>query len=450
MEIKIDSGKSIGRVWKEILRQVKRLGLMYWLETDSDTPNNIFCTVEGASNVIKLTEKYGSSIAKIVPLIFKADNWRLKADILRTTNKCEKTIYNFEISNRSHSDKISFQTLKALMSKEGNSIEVNNENNTGKKIKESSHNNKSAINSDFFFRNNFDFNSTVSYDSNIEKTFAQRFELSNTGWTIEREPEPLITKLKTAFISDFILTKHGNKVMVEIIGFWTMEYLKRKIQKIVQIIESYDNNKFYMILIINFENLAAYESNHIHQFSNVKNKNNILIVSYKNENIPLREIISFLKAIEKKYMDQNFENKIDKAKTLKETNTVLDEFRISSKTQITLGDLNESLKSTQQELDSGFNLKKIMENNFEFKSLIEDMIKSNGLIIVKDIIFKETQIKENLKELKEKRIESLKDACDFLTIKGIPETIHIDLIIYMGIKIYWNGLDYSKSKVIHS
>ena len=449
LEIKIDSGKSIGLIWKEILRQVKRLGLMYWLEITSDSPNNIICIVEGASNVIKLTEKYGISIAKIVPLIFKADNWILKADILKTTNNGEKTIYNFEISNRSHSDKISFETLKALMPKKGHSIE-DKKNSSENKTNESSYNNKSTTNNDFIFRNNFDFNSKISYDSNIEKTFAQKFELSNTGWEIEREPEPLITKSRTAFISDFILTKYGSKVMVEIIGFWTSEYLERKIQKIVQIIENYYNNNFYMVLIINFENLATYETNHIHQFSNLKNKSNILIVSYKNGNIPLREIISFLKSIERKNRDQNFEKKIDKIKTLDEIDTVLSGFKESSKTQITLGELNETLKPTQEEFDYCFNLKEIMENNFEFKSLIEDIIKSKELIIVKDTIFKEKHIKENLKELEEKKIENLNDVCDFFTTKRIPDRIHIDLLIFMGVKIYWNGLDYSKSKVIYS
>ena len=174
-----------------------------------------------------------------------------------------------------------------------------------------------VFNDDLFFNNKseIDNNNTISYDSNIEKIFAQKFELFNTGWEIEREPEPLITKFKTAFISDFILTKYENKVLVEIIGFWTSEYLERKIQKITQIIENYNNNNFYMILIINFENLAMYETNQTYSFSNIKNKSNVLIISYKSENIPFKEIIPFLKKIERKYIDQNFENKIDKTQS---------------------------------------------------------------------------------------------------------------------------------------
>ena len=88
-----------------------------------------------------------------------------------------------------------------------------------------------------------------------------------------------------------------------------------------------------------------------------------------------------------------------------------------------------------------------MENNHEFKSLVEKKISENGFVIVKEVIFKETFIKETCNELKDKEINNLKDACDFLLIKKISEKIHLDLLIFMGFKIYWNGLDYSASKI---
>ncbi len=78
---------------------------------------------------------------------------------------------------------------------------------------------------------------------------------------------------------------------MEIIGFWTREYLERKINKISQIIENYDNPNFYIILIINFENLAVYETNQqqqrVHPFANIKNKSNVLIIPYKMSTYPL-------------------------------------------------------------------------------------------------------------------------------------------------------------------
>ena len=49
--------------------------------------------------------------------------------------------------------------------------------------------------------------------------------------------------------------------------------------------------------------------------------------------------------------------------------------------------------------------------------------------------------------LKDKEISNLKEACDFLLTKKIPEKIHIDLLIFMGFEINWSGLDYYESKI---
>lgn len=465
IEIKINSMKSIGLLWKVILREIKRLGLMYWLEIDpNNTTNNdkrdIICIVEGASNIIKITEKYGNSIAKLVPLIFKATNWSLKADILRTSSNGNKTIYSFEISEQSHSDKISTKILKKIQEDQYHQDKEEKENDekivkekTEKIEEEEEEENKLISKGEIFLNNKSDNNNnnTISYDSNIEKIFAKKFELFDTGWAIEREPEPLITKLKTAFISDFMLSKYQHKVLVEIIGFWTKEYLERKIQKIMQIIENYNNNNFYMILIVNFENLVMYETNQNHSFSNIKNKNNILIISYKNENIPFREIIPFLKKIERKYIDKNFENKIDKDRIIQGINEILKEFKISSDIKNTLEEMNKTFLENQDQdqnnMNPSFNLKEALENNLEFKSLVEKKIIENKLIMVKDFIFKESFIKEIYNRLKDKKINNLKEACDFLLSKSIPENIHIDLLNFIGFEIYWNGLDYSKSKI---
>ena len=54
-------------------------------------------------NILKLTEKYGNSIAKLVPLIIKASDWNIKANILRVSSSGNKAIYNFEFSDQSHS-----------------------------------------------------------------------------------------------------------------------------------------------------------------------------------------------------------------------------------------------------------------------------------------------------------------------------------------------------------
>ena len=318
-----------------------------------------------------------------------------------------------------------------------------------KEKKDLSYENKVTDKDELFFNSELDnnYNSIVSYDSNIEKIFAEKFELFNTGWLIEREPEPLITKFKTAFISDFNLSKYQNKVLVEIIGFWTKEYLERKIQKIIQIIENYNSDNFYMILIINFENLAMYETEQVYSFSSIKNKSNMLIVPYKNEYISFQKIIPFLKKIERKYIEQHFENDIDRNKLIQEINVILKEFKNSPNLKITLEDINKIIILKQKMLESSFNLKKVMENNSELNNLVIEKIVENELIKIKDVIFKKAFIEEIYKGLNEKKIDNLKDACNFLLVKKISEKIHIDLLISIGFEIDWNGLDYSESKI---
>ena len=483
IEIKINSSKSIGLLWKKLLREVKRLGLMYWLEIDKDNnpgntnggddANNIVCTVEGALSVVKLTEKYGNAIAKLVPLIFKADNWSIKADILRVTGNGNRAIYSFQMSEQSHSDLTSPKSFRKTQEEQGHhhNHQATEGETTIEKNSRLSHTDKPAVKREISSKDKADhvyggdgdgdLDNQISYDSNIERTFSQKFELFNTGWSIEREPEPLITKSKAAFIPDFILTKHENKVLVEIIGFWTTEYLERKINKISQIIENYDNPNFYIILIINFENLAVYETNQqqqqqqerVHPFANIKNKSNVLIIPYKNEYISFREIMPFLKNIERKYIDLNFGRKIgkDKDNVLQEIDGILMEFKKSFDAMTTWNDINEAVESGQTKSTiQNFDLKEILENNVEFKSAVEKKLNLNNLVVVKDFIFKEAFIKETLNELKGRKTKNLKDACEFLSIKKIPEKVHIDLLIFIGFKINWNGLDYSESEIIFS
>ena len=453
MEIKINSVKSVGFLWKDLLRNIKRMGLMYWLEINSDTiensKSNIVCKVEGAMNILKLTEKYGNSIAKLVPLIIKASDWNIKANILRVSGSGNKVIYNFEFSDQSYPNLISSKVLKEIQDNQHNLIKLK------KSLKEKRDKilvveNNILLGKNNQFLNNklfFDDIDKPSYDSNIERIFAQKFELFDTGWAIEREPEPLLTKFKTAFILDFILSKYGAKVLVEIVGFWTVEYLERKLEKIMHVIENYNNEDFYMILIINNENLAIYE-NQKFSFLNIQNKNNILIISYKNENnISFKELISFLKEIETKYIHRNFENNIEKDKIIKEIDENINSFKRSANTNISLENFNKSIKTMQKSFDQNFNIQKILETNKDFKNLIERKIKENDLALVKDLIFKDSFIKEICSELKDKEISSLKEACDFLLTKKIPEKLLIDLLMFMGFQINWSGLDYNESKI---
>lgn len=81
--------------------------------------------------------------------------------------------------------------------------------------------------------------SSVLFDSSIEQLFSEGFSAlardhGVDGWSLEREPEPLLLD-KGIFIPDFALTRLQRRIYVEILGFWTPAYRERKLQRLHQL-----------------------------------------------------------------------------------------------------------------------------------------------------------------------------------------------------------------------
>lgn len=70
-----------------------------------------------------------------------------------------------------------------------------------------------------------------SFDSEIERKFYYAFTSANTGWTIKREESPLVAG-DAILLPDFSLERKGSKVYLEIVGYWTRDYLERKVKKL--------------------------------------------------------------------------------------------------------------------------------------------------------------------------------------------------------------------------
>ncbi len=157
---------------KEIFRAIKRLGLMYELyEEDART----LVEITGAASILKMTRKYGTAMAKLVPYIVKAKNWWIKAEIVD-----DERVYIMEIDDR--------------------------------------------------YRNLFpEREEKIEYDSSLEEEFSRK--LAALGYEVIREPG-VIKAGSFAFIPDFLVRKGGGEVYAEIVGFWTSEYLKKKLEKI--------------------------------------------------------------------------------------------------------------------------------------------------------------------------------------------------------------------------
>ncbi|MCW4052544.1 MAG: DUF790 family protein [Candidatus Bathyarchaeota archaeon] len=181
MEIKVSD------YWKEILRAVKFRGLMY----SAETANGIFkITVDGPLSLFKLTQRYGTSMAKVLPRIFQAKYWEINGSVIRKT-QFGKRIFQLRLTSTQIGDKI--QSARTVKKKPN-----------------------------------------VEFDSLVEEEFYNNFKSLKSGWKITREPPPLIVG-RHVFIPDFSFEKRGAKVYMEIAGFWTQKYLEKKVEKLQQL-----------------------------------------------------------------------------------------------------------------------------------------------------------------------------------------------------------------------
>lgn len=209
-----------GLHWKQVLRNVKRYGLMYNLEyhpeNNSDN-DSIKCILEGPLSLFKMTDRYGTSMAKLLPSIIGTPTWKINGSIVKKTDDGQK-IYSFELSNE--------DTQEFLRST----------------IDPAYQNNDNMGNDDYV------------YDSSTEASFAKKFcqyfdQNDKFGWKISREPDPLIVDGK-AMIPDFLFERFGRKVYFEIVGFWTKEYLERKTAKLKVLFDNNDKNNKNVDLLV--------------------------------------------------------------------------------------------------------------------------------------------------------------------------------------------------------
>ncbi|MGC8936560.1 MAG: DUF790 family protein [Candidatus Methanomethylicaceae archaeon] len=167
--------------WKRIFRSIKRLGLMYSITGE---PGGYNVLVEGPISLIKMTERYGTSLAKLIPEILSSRRWRIRAQIIGRSNR----LLNFELQS---SDGVMFPAVAT---------------------------------------------EPESYDSSLEESFAKRFASLGSRWRLLREPDPIPVN-GSVMIPDFAFELQGMKVYLEIVGFWTPEYLRKKISKLQSILD---------------------------------------------------------------------------------------------------------------------------------------------------------------------------------------------------------------------
>ncbi len=398
IEISLQGGTN----WKKVLRLVKKFGLMYTLKEvpkkiseenknfiknehhyiDSHSQiedTSIICLIDGPLSIFKMHEKYGTAIAKIIPSIVMLDRWRINASIIRKTISASK-ICEFCISNY---ESILFMFPSNKFKKE-NLMEINES----------------------------------LFDSKVEEIFAKKFELFNRGWELIREPDPLILTDNRAFIPDFLIRKYDIQIYVEIIGFWTDEYLKRKLNKITDILNQKKDKIEFFFLINQDSSVAKYSiQNTIKEIEKINSHN---FIYYKNSNITIKPIIDHLKSLDEIMITKITES--EKERIIE----IIEEGLNHSKTDvISLKEISKKYDFSMESINHSINLYQKNCSN-SFYKIDEFLISTKKLNLIKEQL---------------KNIIKLEEALKILKYNNIPEACWIQIIQILGYNILWNGID---------
>jgi predicted nuclease of restriction endonuclease-like RecB superfamily len=137
---------------------------------------------------VKSTIRYGVQFAKFLPALFLCQSWRMEADVLPPGVPGRGPLH-YRLDERTE-----LQTH---------------------------------------------FKASGPFDSRLEADFAAEFEAKYGGaarvWELAREDELLLVD-DTVMIPDFSFThrKDGRRALLEIVGYWHPDYLRRKLAKVRQ------------------------------------------------------------------------------------------------------------------------------------------------------------------------------------------------------------------------
>ena len=170
--------------YKDLWKYIKFFKLMFWAEPKREGGYRI--DLDGPiSPFVSSTTRYGRQMAAFLPALLLCEQWRLLARV-RPPQALGEMSYQLD----------STSSLRSF------------------------------------------FKSSGLFDSRLEADFAGEFEqkMGNKRghWQLTRESEVLLLG-DTVMIPDFILVDdqdENRKIMIELVGFWHPEYLRRKIEKV--------------------------------------------------------------------------------------------------------------------------------------------------------------------------------------------------------------------------
>ena len=334
--------------WQKIFFRTKRLGLIY----DAYKDGEIWVKIDGPASLFKLTRRYGTAIAKLLPTIVASPKWTVEAKILwKFTNE----IYTFKLESWKHNPLFG------------------------------------------------DKQAAEAFDSAVEEDFANRFTALSSGWQLKREPEPVIVG-KHVLIPDFSFEREGAKLYMEVVGFWTPEYLTRKIEKLKQTRE-------HMLVAVD-ENLAC------ERLTKLEKQQSLNIIYYRNK-IPLPPVLRYLE-------DSYKEVRAQQTEFLRNLNVTFTEPVIK---------FEEFAKRTGVSTEAA-------------RAALTEKNPSNYIVLPDSLIRKDKleQLKKKLdQQIAEKGKLSLTEA------EKIAQTEQVDLtaaISTLGYKIIWRGINTENAEIV--
>ncbi len=160
--------------FKTIMRYAKLARLLHTIQSDEAKGYRI--RFDGPVSMLRYTRRYGVNLAKFLPALIACQDWQMHA----------------RIATR----------------RRGRTLALNLVSTDGLK----SH-----------------FPSLEEFDSSIEKQFAEKWgDGQRDGWSLVREGE-ILHRGQRVYFPDFVLQhQDGRRIYLEIVGFWTPEYLQEK------------------------------------------------------------------------------------------------------------------------------------------------------------------------------------------------------------------------------
>lgn len=147
---------------------------------DGETNGEYKIVLDGPASVLRETRRYGVNLARFLPALLSCRDWRVEAEI-----KVQRIPRPFWLKMSSGTG------LKSEMTP------------------------------------------LEEFDSSVEEGFAKKWGQDKRGGWFMKRAGGILQRNQTAFVPDFVFQHNdGRKVFLEIIGFWTPEYLRAKIEKL--------------------------------------------------------------------------------------------------------------------------------------------------------------------------------------------------------------------------